>query len=56
MPHLAYTLLVALALSVALALIGNRSLPERLHAATYRFLCFAASTLAVSWIMRLVHG
>ena len=40
MSHLEFTLLVAVLLSAALALIGNRSPRERLHAATI-FSCAA---------------
>ncbi len=56
MSHLEFTLLVAVLLSAALALIGNRSPRERLHAATYFFLCCVAATVAGSWCMRLIHG
>jgi hypothetical protein len=56
MPHLSFTLLVALLLSVCLALLGKRSLSERLYAATYTFLCCVAATVAGSWGMYLIHG
>jgi hypothetical protein len=56
MPHLEFTLLVAVLLSVAMALLGNRSLRERLCVATYIFLCCAAATLVGSWGMYLIHG
>jgi len=56
MPHPAYTLLVALLLSAALALLGNRSLAERACVAVYVFLCCIAGTLAGSWAMYLIHG
>jgi hypothetical protein len=56
MPHLTYTLLVASLLSVALSMLGNRSLRERLCAAIYLFLCFTFTTLAGSWAMFLIHG
>ena len=56
MPHLEFTLLVAVLLSVALALLGNRSLRERLYAAIYIFLCCVAATVAGSWGMYLIHG
>jgi hypothetical protein len=55
-PHLEFTLLVALLLSVVMALLGKRSLRERLYAAIYLFLCFAAATVAGSWGMYLIHG
>jgi hypothetical protein len=51
-----FTLLASVLLSAAVALMGNRSLQERLYAATYLFLCFAATTVAGSWIMHLIHG
>ena len=56
MPHFTYTLLMALLLSAVMALLGNRSLPERLCVAAYVFLCCAVGTLAGSWGMYLIHG
>ncbi len=56
MSHLEFTMLAAVLLSAALALIGKRSPRERLHAATYFFLCCMAATVAGSWCMRLIHG
>ena len=56
MPHLTFTILLAVLLSVCLALLGKRSLSERLYAATYTFLCCAAATVAASWGMYLIHG
>jgi hypothetical protein len=56
MPHLAFTLLAALLLSAAMALLGNRSLRERLYAATYLLLCCVVSTAVGSWLMYLIHG
>ena len=56
MPHLAFTLLVAVLLSVALSLLGNRGLHERLNAAIYIFLTCVAATVAGSWTMYLLHG
>jgi hypothetical protein len=56
MPHLIFTLLTAVLLSGAIALIGNRTLVERLCAATYLFLCCAVTTLAGSWLMHMIHG
>jgi hypothetical protein len=56
MAHLLFTLLLAVLLSVAMAFLGNRPLRERLHAATYLFLCCAVTTLAGSWVMYLIHG
>ena len=56
MSHLEFTLLFAVVLSAALALIGNRSPRERVNAATYFFLCCVVATVAGSWCMRLIHG
>jgi len=56
MPHLLFTLLMAVLLSSAMALIGRRSLRERLYVATYLLLCCAVTTLVGSWGMYLVHG
>ena len=56
MSHAAYTLLFALLLSAALALLGNRSLSERLSVAIYVFFCCAAGTVLGSWGMYLIHG
>ena len=56
MTHPMFTLLLAVVLSVVIALLGNRSLRERLYAATYLFLCCAAATVAGSWAMYLIHG
>lgn len=56
MTHSLFTPLVAVLLSVVMALLGNRSLRERLYAATYLFLCCAAATVAGSWAMYLIHG
>ncbi|MGO9893941.1 MAG: hypothetical protein ACLPX8_06985 [Bryobacteraceae bacterium] len=56
MPHFTFTLLLALLLSAAMALLGNRSMRERLYAATYLFLCCAVTTLVGSWVMHLIHG
>ena len=56
MPHLTFTLLVAVVLSAALALLGNRSLLERLYATIYLLLCCAVTTLVGSWVMYLIHG
>ena len=56
MPHLPFTLLVAVLLSAAMALIGRRSLQERLYTATYLLLCCGFTTLVGSWVMYLIHG
>jgi hypothetical protein len=56
MPHLPFTLLVAVLLSLAMALMGRRSLQERMYAATYVLLSCAVTTLLGSWVMYLIHG
>jgi hypothetical protein len=56
MPHLAFTLLVAVLLSVALSLLGRRTAQERIHAAIYIFLSCTTATVAGSWAMYLLHG
>jgi hypothetical protein len=56
MPHLTFTLLVAVLLSVALSLLGRRSAHERVHAAIYIFLTCVSATVAGSWAMYLLHG
>ena len=55
MPHLPFTLLVALLLSSVMALIGSRSLQERLYAATYWLAYCAVTTFVGSWVMYLIH-
>jgi len=56
MPHLIFIMVVAALLSSAMALIGNRSLRERLYVATYLLLCCAVTTLVGGWVMYLIHG
>lgn len=56
MPHPTFTLLVAVLVSSAMALIGSRSLRERVYAATYLLLCCGVTTLVGSWVMYVIHG
>jgi len=56
MPHLPFTLLAAILLSAAMALLGRRSGRERVAAAIYGFLCCVIVTVAGSWIMYWIHG
>jgi hypothetical protein len=56
MPHPEYTLLLAVLLSVGMALLGDRSRRERCYVATYIFLCCVGATVAGSWGMYLIHG
>jgi hypothetical protein len=54
--HLTFTLSAAVLLSAALASIENRTVRERVYVAAYTFLCCAASVVAGSWGMYLIHG
>ena len=56
MPHLEYSLLLAVLLSGALALLGRRSVRERLCVAGYTFLCCTLALVAGSWGMYWIHG
>jgi hypothetical protein len=56
MPHLILTALLALAISGLIALLGRRSICERLYHAGYLFVCCMATVVAGSWFMYLVHG
>lgn len=56
MPHISYTLLMALLVSGATALTGKASGRDRWYLATYVFLACMISTLAGGWFMYLVHG
>jgi hypothetical protein len=56
MPHLLFTVLTAVLISAAMALLDERSLRQRVHTAAYLLLCFAVTTVAGSWIMHLIHG
>jgi hypothetical protein len=56
MTHLMFSILAAVLLSCGMALIGNRSLRERIYVATYLLLCCAVSTLVGGWAMYLIHG
>jgi len=54
--HLIYTLLVALLLSMVMAMLGHRPMRERLFVAAYVFLACMFTTVAGSWAMFLIHG
>jgi hypothetical protein len=56
MPHPTFTLLAAVLLSMALAIVEDRAPRERLHVAIRVFLCCAMTTLGGSWLMYLIHG
>ena len=54
--HPIFTLLLAVLLSLALAMVDRREPRERLYIATRMFLCCILSALAGGWAMRLIHG
>ena len=56
MPHVDFTLLLALLISVALAFAENRPARESLYRAAYLFVSTAVVAVAASWAMRLIHG
>ena len=56
MSHLTYTLLVALLLSGASGLGGDRGGRERAAAAAYTFLSCTLFLFAGGWLMYWIHG
>jgi len=56
MPHLAFTLLTAVFLAIALALPEDRSPRQRLHAAARMFACCVSAVVAGGWLMYLIHS
>jgi hypothetical protein len=56
MPHLSFTLLLAILISAATALLGDRPARDRVYHAAYLVLSCVVATLAGSWIMYLIHG
>ena len=56
MEHFLCSMLLGLMLSGALAMLGRRSVSERLCVAGYTFLCCAFATVAGSWGMYWIHG
>jgi hypothetical protein len=56
MPHIIWTLLLAILVSAASALPGNRAHRERLCAAVYTFLSCTITVFAGGWLMYLIHG
>ena len=55
MPHPMFTLLAAVLLSIALAMVEDRSPHQRLFAAARMFLACVAATIGGSWLMHLIH-
>jgi len=56
MSHPAFTLLAAVMLAAAMAMLEDRSPRERLYAAARVFLCCAVSIVGGGWLMFLIHG
>jgi prepilin signal peptidase PulO-like enzyme (type II secretory pathway) len=55
-PHPVLAALLAMAISSIVALLGKRSMRERVYHAGYLFAGFLTSVVAGSWIMYLIHG
>jgi hypothetical protein len=56
MPHLTWTFLLALLISAATAMTGDRATRERAGAAAYTFLSCTLMVFAGSWLMYWIHG
>ena len=56
MSHPMFTILAAVLLSVAMAMVEDRSPRERARAAARMFLCCVMTTVGGSWLMYLIHG
>jgi len=56
MTHPIFTLVTAILLSIAMAMLEHRTSRERLYVAARVFLCCAMTTVGGSWLMRLIHG
>ena len=56
MPHLTWTLLLAVLISGATALPGDRALRERICAAAYTFLSCTLIVFTGGWLMYWIHG
>ena len=56
MPHLLWTLLLAVLVAGAAAMAGDRSGRERLCAGAYTFLSCTLAVFAGSWLMYFIHG
>ena len=56
MPHPTFTLLAAVLLSIAMAMMEHRSPRERLYVAMRVFFCCALTAVGGSWMMHLIHG
>jgi hypothetical protein len=56
MPHLIFTMLLALVISGMIAMLGGRTARERVYHAGYLFVSCMATVVAGSWFMYLLHG
>ena len=56
MPHLTWTLLLAILISFATALPGNGGARERVYRAAYTFFSCMIAVIAGGWLMYLIHG
>lgn len=56
MSHLSLTLLLAILISLATAIPGNRGGRERVYRAAYTFLCCTLTVIAGGWLMYFIHG
>ena len=56
MSHPTFTLLAAVLLSMAMAMVEHRSPRERLYVAMRVFFCCALTPVGGSWMMHLIHG
>ena len=56
MSHPTFTLLAAVLLSMAMAMVEHGSPRERLYVAMRVFFCCALTTLGGGWFMYLIHG
>jgi hypothetical protein len=56
MSHLAFTIVLALLLAIAMALIEDRTGRERVYLGVYWFCSALACVIAGAWIMRWIHG
>jgi hypothetical protein len=56
MSHPAFTLLAAVLLSMAMAMVGERSTHERLCVAARLLFNCAVAMIGGGWLMHLLHG
>jgi hypothetical protein len=56
MPHWGFTLLTALMLAAALAMLEDRSPRERLRVGARVFCTCAIAVVGGGWIMHFIHG